>query len=42
MSTVTGRAYTVTRPRGFAPWRPRRDTLGLLDTIREDCIPAWP
>lgn len=34
MSTVTGRTYTVTRPRGFAPWRPRRDTLGLLDTIR--------
>ena len=42
MSTVTGRTYTVTRPRGFAPWRPRRDTLGLLDTIRGDCIPAWP
>ena len=34
MSTVTGRTYTVTRPRGSAPWRPRRDTAGLLDTIR--------
>jgi len=32
----------VTRPRGFALWRPRRDALGLLDTIRGDCIPAWP
>ena len=34
MSTVTGRTYTVTMPRGFAPWRPRCATLGLLDTIR--------
>ena len=34
MSTVTGRTYIMTRPRGSAPWRPRRDTAGLLDTIR--------
>ena len=24
---------TMTRPRGFAPWRPRADTLTLLDQV---------
>jgi hypothetical protein len=32
--TVTGRTYTATRVRGFAPWSPRTDTLTLLDQIR--------
>ena len=32
-ATVTGRTYTATRVRGFAPWSPREDTLYLLDLI---------
>ena len=32
--TVTGRSYTATRVRGFAPWNPRSDTLRLLDQVR--------
>lgn len=35
MTTVTGRTYTATRVRGFAPWNPRTETLDLLDTVRE-------
>jgi len=31
--TVTGRTYTATRVRGFAPWTPRQDTLDLLAKI---------
>ncbi|HEY6276974.1 MAG TPA: hypothetical protein VIX86_11645 [Streptosporangiaceae bacterium] len=31
--TVTGRTYTATRVRGFAPWSPRPDTLALLDVV---------
>lgn len=31
--TVTGRTYTSTRVRGFAPWSPRQDTLDLLDLV---------
>lgn len=34
MTTVSGRTYTRTRPRGFAPWSPRADTLALLDQVR--------
>ncbi len=34
MTTVTGRTYTSTRPRGFAPWSPRPDTLDLLALVR--------
>jgi hypothetical protein len=33
MTTVTGRTYTSTRPRGFAPWSPRADTLDLLELV---------
>ena len=33
-ATVTGRTYTSTRPRGFAPWAPRADTLDLLHLVR--------
>lgn len=31
--TVTGRTYTKTRPRGFAPWNPKPETQALLQTI---------
>ena len=31
--TVTGRTYTATRVRGFAPWSPREDTLDLLAKV---------
>jgi hypothetical protein len=34
VSTVTGRTYTSTRVRGFAPWSPRQETLDLLDTVQ--------
>lgn len=33
MSTVTGRTYTATRVRGFAPWSPRAETLDLLGLV---------
>lgn len=33
--TVTGRTYTATRPRGFAPWTPRTETLDLLGAIND-------
>ncbi|MFE3557290.1 hypothetical protein ACFXKW_20845 [Streptomyces sp. NPDC059193] len=32
--TVSGRVYSRTRPRGFAPWRPRDSTLVLVEQIR--------
>lgn len=32
--TVTGRTYTSTRVRGFAPWSPRQDTLALLAKVQ--------
>lgn len=32
--TVSGREYTSTRVRGFAPWKPRGDTVQLLDQVR--------
>ncbi|MDQ7910239.1 hypothetical protein RB614_37675 [Phytohabitans sp. ZYX-F-186] len=32
-TTVSGRTYKRTRPRGFAEWAPRPDTLVLLDQI---------
>lgn len=35
MSTVTGRTYTSTRVRGFAPWAPRQETLDLLDVVQD-------
>ena len=31
--TVTGRTYTATRVRGFAPWSPRRETVDLLHLV---------
>jgi hypothetical protein len=31
--TISGRTYTSTRVRGFAPWSPRDDTLTLLDQV---------
>lgn len=34
MTTVTGRTYTATRPRGFAAWSPRRETVDLLAVVR--------
>lgn len=33
MTTVTGRTYTATRVRGFAPWSPRPETVELLGLI---------
>jgi hypothetical protein len=33
VSTVTGRTYTATRVRGFAPWSPRDETMQLLGLI---------
>jgi hypothetical protein len=33
VSTVTGRTYTATRVRGFAPWSPRPETVDLLHLI---------
>jgi hypothetical protein len=35
VTTVTGRTYTATRPRGFAPWSPRSETLDLLAVVRD-------
>ena len=32
--TVSGRTYSRTRPRGFAPWRPQAATLALVEQIR--------
>lgn len=32
--SVTGRTYTTTRPRGFAPWNPQAKTKLLLDEVR--------
>jgi hypothetical protein len=32
--TVTGRTYTSTRVRGFAPWTPRPHVVALLDTVQ--------
>jgi hypothetical protein len=34
MTTVTGRTYTATRVRGFAPWSPRPHVVELLDTVQ--------
>lgn len=31
--TVTGRTYTTTRPRGFAPWAPRAASIELLGLV---------
>jgi len=33
MTTVTGRTYTATRVRGFAPWSPRPETIDLLNLV---------
>ncbi|WP_438297812.1 hypothetical protein [Streptomyces sp. HUAS TT7] len=33
-NTVSGRSYRRTRPRGFAPWTPKPDTLLLVDQVR--------
>lgn len=35
MTTVSGRSYTKTRPRGFAPWKPHVKTQILLDQVQE-------
>ncbi|WP_237749519.1 hypothetical protein [Streptomyces sp. SS] len=32
--TVSGRTYRRTRPRGFADWSPKPDTLRLVDQVR--------
>lgn len=32
---VSGREYTSTRVRGFAPWSPRQDTLDVLAQVQE-------
>ncbi|MGD6757258.1 hypothetical protein [Streptomyces sp. BH105] len=33
-NTVSGRTYRRTRPRGFAPWSPKPDTLLLIEQVR--------
>lgn len=33
--TVSGRTYTSTRVRGFAPWNPRQDTLALVRRVQD-------
>lgn len=33
-STISGREYTATRVRGFAPWNPREDTYVLLNQVQ--------
>ncbi|MFE7194480.1 hypothetical protein [Kitasatospora sp. NPDC057541] len=33
-ATVSGRSYVRTRPRGFAPWRPRPETLRLVEQVQ--------
>lgn len=33
--TVSGRTYTSTRVRGFAPWNPRNDTLALVGRVQD-------
>ncbi|MFI7352129.1 hypothetical protein ACIBSR_38485 [Streptomyces sp. NPDC049936] len=33
-NTVSGRTYRRTRPRGFADWSPKPDTLRLVDQVR--------
>ncbi|MFD5565562.1 MULTISPECIES: hypothetical protein [Kitasatospora] len=33
-STVSGRSYTRTRPRGFAEWKPRRETAVLIAQVQ--------
>ncbi|MFJ8957301.1 hypothetical protein ACIRO1_45150 [Streptomyces sp. NPDC102381] len=33
-NTVSGRSYRRTRPRGFAPWSPKPDTMLLVDQVR--------
>ncbi|MFD3907847.1 hypothetical protein ACFXOL_10940 [Streptomyces californicus] len=33
-NTVSGRSYRRTRPRGFAPWTPKPDTMLLVDQVR--------
>jgi hypothetical protein len=35
MTTVTGRTYTATRPRGLASWSPQAHTLNLLRQVNE-------
>lgn len=33
--TITGRTYKKGRPKGAAPWKPRADSLDLLDKVRD-------
>ena len=33
--TVSGRTYTSTRVRGFAPWAPRQDTLDVIRRVQD-------
>jgi hypothetical protein len=33
--TVSGRTYTATRVRGFAPWNPRPDTLDVISRVQD-------
>jgi len=33
--TVSGRTYTSTRVRGFAPWNPRAETLALISRVQD-------
>jgi hypothetical protein len=33
--TVSGREYTSTRVRGFAPWNPRQDTLAVVSRVQD-------
>ncbi len=43
--SVTGRIYTTTRPRGYAPWKPQRDTRRLLEDVQDQLDrwrPQWP
>lgn len=35
MTTVSGREYTSTRVRGFAPWNPRPDTVRLIERVND-------
>ncbi|HEX4061251.1 MAG TPA: hypothetical protein VHY58_09555, partial [Streptosporangiaceae bacterium] len=42
MTTVTGRTYTATRPRGFAHWSPRPDTLDLVRGVLEEYAAQLP
>jgi hypothetical protein len=33
--TVSGREYTSTRVRGYAPWNPRQDTLAVVSRVQD-------